>query len=636
MLIVLPLLTYSSLLLTIGNMQRGADWGRAGLRAAILWGTYAAISAELLSLIHGITPLGLALAWGLALAVGSLVLFQQKKRLGVLLWPRLQWPRGWLDRILLAGIVAILAVTGILGLISPPQSNDSLGYHMARVAHWAQNRSLGHFATGIEMQNSMSPGGEILVLHSYVLTQGDRLANSVQWAAMVFSALAASILARQLGGSERSGWVAAAFVASLPMGIAEASNTLMDYAAAFWVAGAVAETLGLFHPVEAGGWKANIGFLSLATGMALLTKGSSIPFLAPFGLGVVYFLLRRVRLAEGIRWGAIGASLILIPTVGYLSRNVATYGDLFGGELVEITGNQMPTLKGVLSISLRNAALHAGTPWPEVNHWIFRGVAAVHSKLGVEVNDPRTTGWGYFAVGTPTTHEAGAGNPAHAYLSLVLFGVLVLRPRRMGRLPLMYGVALAAGFVLFSAAFKWQIWGSRLHLPFFVVLGPLAAIVMDHSLPRQIPRLVGLALIAASWPWLLGIFSRPIIPTASGTNVPSVLRQSREDLYYVNVDWVAEGYRSVTARISENGCSQVGLVLSGQAMEYLLWAELGAPREDLRLEWFVAGTPSARYEAATFSPCAVICEGCPPDWTVIRGLPLREKVGDIWLFMRPQ
>src|SRR3972149_7695181 len=64
MLIVLPLLTYSSLLLTIGNMQRGADWGRAGLRAAILWGTYAAISAELLGLIHGITPLGLTLAWG--------------------------------------------------------------------------------------------------------------------------------------------------------------------------------------------------------------------------------------------------------------------------------------------------------------------------------------------------------------------------------------------------------------------------------------------------------------------------------------------------------------------------------------------------------------------------------------------
>jgi hypothetical protein len=69
-------------------------------------------------------------------------------------------------------------------------------------------------------------------------------------------------------------------------------------------------------------------------------------------------------------------------------------------------------------------------------------------------------------------------------------------------------------------------------------------------------------------------------------------------------------------------------------MEYLLWAELGAPREDLRLEWFVSGTPSARYEASTFSPCAVICEGCPTEWTVIRGLPLQQKKGNVWLFMR--
>jgi hypothetical protein len=133
----------------------------------------------------------------------------------------------------------------------------------------------------------------------------------------------------------------------------------------------------------------------------------------------------------------------------------------------------------------------------------------------------------------------------------------------------------------------------------------------------------------------VGIYSRPLIPSASGTDVPSVLRQTREDLYYVNADWVIEGYRSVTHQISERGCSQVGLVLSGDSMEYLLWAELGAPRSDLRMEWFVSGTPSSRYEASTFSPCAVICERCPEEWTVIRGLPLLEKIGGVWLFMSP-
>jgi hypothetical protein len=253
--------------------------------------------------------------------------------------------------------------------------------------------------------------------------------------------------------------------------------------------------------------------------------------------------------------------------------------------------------------------------------------------MGLDVNDPRTTGWGYFAVGRPTTHEAGAGNPAHAYLSLALFALLLLTPRKSGRLLLLFGVATVAGFILFSVAFKWQIWGSRLHLPLFVLLGPWTSAVMDRALPRAIPQIIGLALLAASWPWLFGIFSRPIVPSASGTNVPSVLRQSREDLYYVNVDWVTEGYQSATTMILEGSCSQVGLVLSGHSMEYLLWHELGAPRDGLRLEWFVSGTPSARYEASSFAPCAVICEGCPAEWEVIRGLPLRHEVGEVRLFM---
>jgi hypothetical protein len=98
---------------------------------------------------------------------------------------------------------------------------------------------------------------------------------------------------------------------------------------------------------------------------------------------------------------------------------------------------------------------------------------------------------------------------------------------------------------------------------------------------------------------------------------------------------VEQGYREVVQRISAAGCTDVGLVLSGNAMEYILWALLGAPSDDLHFEWFVAGTPSARYEMSEFAPCAVICEGCPSDWTVIRGLPLQLQLGDVWLFMEP-
>jgi hypothetical protein len=63
---------------------------------------------------------------------------------------------------------------------------------------------------------------------------------------------------------------------------------------------------------------------------------------------------------------------------------------------------------------------------------------------------------------------------------------------------------------------------------------------------------------------------------------------------------------------------------------------LGTPRPDLRVEWIVAGTPSARFADPDFAPCAVVCdESCPADWTRIRGLPLTYERADYRLFMRP-
>jgi hypothetical protein len=52
-----------------------------------------------------------------------------------------------------------------------------------------------------------------------------------------------------------------------------------------------------------------------------------------------------------------------------------------------------------------------------------------------------------------------------------------------------------------------------------------------------------------------------------------------------------------------------------------LWLLLGAPDRRLTVEWIVAGAPSARYARSDFQPCAVICEGCRAEWTLLRDLP---------------
>jgi len=632
MLAILPVLAFVALWLFLANFNRDSSWRQSALRAAILSGTFGIVSAELLSLVYGVKPLGLALSWSLVILVAAYALRKQHTEKGSIRLPTIKLPQSRLERVLIAGILTIIVITGVLGLLSPPQSVDSLNYHMSRIAHWAQEGSLGHFATGIRVQNSISPGAEILMLHSYVLLQSDYLVNSVQWMAMLLSVLGASYIAKQLGGNRTAELVAAVFVASLPMGIAQASNTLNDYVAAFWVIGATAEGINLYRSRIESDWREPLVFLSLASGLVILTKATAVPYLLFSGMVVIFFFLKRGRSQGAIRWFVLGFILIAVLNSGYLIRNTITYANPIDAKLVNLHGNELINIKGVFSNILKNAGLHAGTPWEGVNAQIYRLISAIHVKIGMDLNDPRTTLIGSFAVNRPTTSEAHTGNYLHAYLLLGAFALVIFQRKSVGPLLIFYGAAAIGGFFLFSAIYKWQIVGSRYHLPFFVIVSPFVACLAGSFRTQTLSKLIAITLLLSSWPWLFGIRSRPIIPAASNTPVNSVLSEPRESFYAVNVPWVADQYRAIVDEIDRIQCSKVGLMLGGSAMEYLLWAELGAPMDDLEIEWIVSGTPTERYAQEDFSPCGIICEKCAKDMLVVRGLPISLQQGDLWLY----
>jgi hypothetical protein len=91
--------------------------------------------------------------------------------------------------------------------------------------------------------------------------------------------------------------------------------------------------------------------------------------------------------------------------------------------------------------------------------------------------------------------------------------------------------------------------------------------------------------------------------------------------------------KRITDQILDAECMNVGMAISGSGAEYPYWILLGAPRDDLRIEWIVAGTPSARYSDPDFQACAVICDTCD-DQRSFRGLPLVDVQGKIRLYLQ--
>jgi hypothetical protein len=629
LLAIIPLLAYLGLLLLLGNLQPALGWRRAALRAAVVWGCVLTAMVEGLSMLNAVQQPWLVAAWalvGILIGAAAVTWF---RRGHALRFPRLRWPGGRGEAVLLVGIVAVVLITGIVAWFTPPQTWDSLNYHMSRVAHWAQDRSVAPFTTGIEVQNSRTPWAEFAVLDLYVLGGGDRLVNFVQWSAMVLCLVGVSVIARDLGAPPLGQWLAAAFTVSLPMGIIQASSTTTDYVVALWLVCVAAEWSGLRR---ASVGKDGLAYSSLGAGLGALTKPTALAFLLPFAILIAFEAVRRWGPARAAGWGVAAAILVLTISAGHLARAYNVYGSLIEGEQFGVHANQVRDARGLVSNVLRNVGMQLGTPSPYVNKAVYQTILKVHEWIGLDLNDPRTTSAGKFAVRPPQTSEDLAGNPLQAVALLVILPLAMLSWRRTGWTPVAYGLAIVVAFLVFCFVFKWQIFGVRYHLPLFVLAAPLAGLVLGKLAWPGASVLVGAILIVASWPWLFQIDSRPLIPSPRST-IGSILTTPRQDLYFANGRYLEAPYVGLVGRIRGTGCRAIGLSLSGNSAEYPLWVLFGAPSAELKIGWIVGGTASARFVDPTFEPCAVICEDCSLGWHSPQGLPFAERRAGFTLFL---
>ncbi len=632
---LIPIVAYLCLVIFLFNRNQGEDLRLIILYASIIFAVYIILVEEVLSLFQGITRVGLIAAW----AVMILVLagyFVRLRRNGLMLLPRITPPSSWDGWLSLLLILFVLAITFVVAWLSPPQTWDSLSYHMSRIAHWAQNQSVADYITGIERQNSMNPGGEMISLSTYVLIGGDRLATFTQWFAMLGSVLGVSLIACYLGAKKYGQWLAAGFAITVPMGMVQASSTITDYIATFWVICVITVTVNYHHSRN----DKSLLFLGLAAGLALLTKSTTIPFLLPFAIWLAILIIRRNKPLQMLRWGFTIALLAMAINTPFFVRNLQTYGTIYNPVDTQKHLNQLRTIPGTLSILLRNVGQQAGFPKATAwNNWLGVSIIKVHGKLGLTLDDPRTTNEGYFKVTAPFTGEDFATNPFHAALILVCIPLSFLFRKKSGWLSIIFLAAAAGGYLLFSFLYKWNIFGVRYQLIFFILITPFLGIVLGRIERLKVGLLIAYGLLFVSLPWLFQIDSRPIIPRPGFSLVGSILVEPRETLYYANDGGskgaVYDAMHQFAAAIKAQGCTQVGLMLSGDAPEYLVWEAMGAPDASLRMEWNIVGGYSDKYAAQDFHPCAFICQGCLAGGQKVREQNIFLTIWGYELFMNP-
>ena len=210
------------------------------LFANCTFGVVLLVITEGISIIRRADYSGLLCTWGLlavVLIVAILIGSIRNKISGKDLIQMII-PEGIVSRISVLQIVIILYVLlmAVLAVVTPPYNYDSMAYHLTRIAHWTQNKSVAHYySTGLRQLASPALA-EYVNFNIYVLMlRHDNLFNLLQLFSYFFSGIIIRKITGKLGGSRVYMNISMLIFYAVPIAFAESLNTQVDLFATVWM-----------------------------------------------------------------------------------------------------------------------------------------------------------------------------------------------------------------------------------------------------------------------------------------------------------------------------------------------------------------------------------------------------------------
>ena len=228
--------------------SRTSAKAEAYVYSIITWTLYMFGTTEILSAFYVLTTGSLWLVWGTLDAVLLAIclkghMFSQKS-------VKMEKP----DKILVY-IAVFLAGVLFLALKTVPYNWDSMTYHLGRIVHWYQNRSVAHYATHIKRQVANPVLGNFVVLNIYAMLNGsDRILNLLQFFSYVTNGWLVYHIARKLGCSYKYALLACILYYSTPIAFAEALTTQVDNFSTMYALCFVFLLLDFMHMEEKLAW----------------------------------------------------------------------------------------------------------------------------------------------------------------------------------------------------------------------------------------------------------------------------------------------------------------------------------------------------------------------------------------------
>jgi hypothetical protein len=402
-------------------------------------------------------------------------------------------------------VLLVITITFVTAVLSPITNTDSLTYHLSRVMYWIQNENISQFATNNHRQVSYQPLAEYLILNIKLLGGSDSVTNLVQWICFVGCLFNGFRIAELLNLTAVQRKLTVFLIATIPMGILQASSTQNDLVAAFFV------SLFFVGYLKYKRLQSLDSVIFLVAGVALggFVKGTVYIFILPFCVDLVLLFVKKTfwknKFLTTHVFILVGGFLLV--NGAYFLRNYQLFGSIFGTSSLEIS-NEIYGLRPFFSNVTRQFTLQLGM-WSPGNFWndlLLSNVSSFHEFLGLNISDPRIT-FGDYDIKRFSLNEDYANNTIHFILivSATLHAIFNFSKAKSQNIWLM----IWGGFFVFVILIKWQVFANRLFLPWFVISMPMVA--KSVSLSKWRLKALAIFITLVSLPFLLLNSTRPLI-----------------------------------------------------------------------------------------------------------------------------
>lgn len=448
---------------------------------------YVLLITNLLSIFNVLTSVTIKIAWIIPIFLLLIITIKNKAYHNFKHIPELCINLKNLHLIPLIVIIICISFLSLLyAYFTVPNNWDSMTYHLARVAHWINNKSVNYYYTGNTRQLLSPVLDEYFLLNIMLLSGNDKYVNLLQWSSYIISALYIWKIARMLGCSNSFALIGSLLFMTMPIAFAESMTTQNDLFATMWLCIFLYKIVIVFKkesfPISRKSIY-DIICMGILIGIGYLAKTSVCIPMFYFTICLVIYLLftKKVNAKDCCIYSLIAASFCAAVIAENFIR-WKCYGSIdTSGVTTSISINTINPLMLLLNLYKNISSLTVYSPFSAE---LLKLIGTKTSNLfNLDINNSAISfGKTIFTPAFAYNHDT-----ASVYIVTILGCISFLHflfNKNVTKSKKLLTSILFIGFLTIPVVLRWQPWGTRIMLPCASLLCILISLMVEDVCSR--------------------------------------------------------------------------------------------------------------------------------------------------------